>query len=130
MQTGFVYTLSKSATFEASHRLPRHGGKCSRLHGHSWKATVEVGADELQADGFQAGMAVDFYIVGNVLKTLVEEKLDHWHLNDTTGLADPTSENLARWIYDNLKPIYQQLGVTLAAVTVDETCTSRVRYQP
>ena len=133
--TAFVWTLSKSATFEASHRLPLHSGKCRRLHGHSWKVVVEVGSNELGQHGSSTDMAVDFGDVGAPLKALVEDSLDHYHLNGgpdgpSTGLANPTSERVARWIFDKLEPVYEALGVTLTAVTVEETCTSRARYEP
>ncbi|MES2341682.1 MAG: 6-carboxytetrahydropterin synthase QueD [Pseudomonadota bacterium] len=130
MIAGFVYTLTKSATFEAAHRLPAHDGKCARLHGHSWRILVEVGADALHAEGPKAGMAADFGDVGRPLKALVEESLDHWHLNESTGLDNPTSEAIAEWAYHRLADAYERLDVTLVAVTVEETCTSRARYEP
>lgn len=120
------WTLTKSVTFEASHRLPNHDGKCARLHGHSWRVTVEVRGSALQGTGAQAGMLVDFYRIGDPLKRLVEGHLDHYHLNDTTGLENPTSEELARWIYDRLAADVP----LLSAVMVDETCTSRAEYRP
>jgi 6-pyruvoyltetrahydropterin/6-carboxytetrahydropterin synthase len=121
-----MYTLTKRATFEASHQLPHHDGKCARLHGHSWQVVVEVQGDKLQETGPQAGMLVDFYRIGDPLKRLVEKSLDHYHLNDSTGLENPTSEALARWIYDRLA-----LEVPLlSAVVGEETCTARAEYRP
>lgn len=118
------FTLKKRATFEASHQLPNHDGKCARLHGHSWRVEIEVAGDVLQNDGPKAGMLVDFADIARPLKQLVEESLDHWHLNESTGLPNPTSEVLAQWIFYKLRP--QIPG--LVAVTVDETCTSSCRY--
>ncbi len=121
-----MFTLTKRATFEASHQLPHHDGKCARLHGHSWQVVVEVRGETLRTDGPQRGMLVDFYRIGEPLRKLVEAKLDHYHLNESTGLANPTSEELARWIYDRLA-----LEVPLlAAVVVEETCTARAEYRP
>lgn len=125
-----TFTLTKRATFEASHRLPRHDGKCRRLHGHSWAVEVEVRSRVLQDRGAKTGMAADFGDISAPLKALIEKSLDHWHLNKSTGLASPTSEVLAIWIFNRLKNDYFKLGVTLAAVTVEETCTSRARYEP
>lgn len=121
-----MFTLSKQFRFEASHQLPAHDGKCARLHGHSWVGWVYVQGPELQQTGPKAGMLIDFGDLKQYLSPLVETFLDHHHLNETTGLANPTSEEVARWIYLQLKP--QLPG--LLAIEIEETCTSRCRYQP
>ena len=121
-----AWTLTKTARFEASHVLPRQDGKCARLHGHSWTVAIEVRDTRLQAEGPQAGMVLDYAAIGRPLHRLIERALDHYHLNDTTGLADPTSEALAEWIYQRLQPEMPYLR----AVTIEETCTSRCRYEP
>ncbi len=123
------WILTKRMRFEASHQLPRHDGKCARLHGHSWQVEVEVRGVQLHQAGPKAGMLADFGDIGGPLATLVAERLDHYHLNDSTGIPDPTSEELARWIFNRLDAPYYALGVTLTAVTVEETCTSRARYE-
>lgn len=112
--------------FEASHQLPNHDGKCRRLHGHSWAMTIKVASDTLHDAGSQAGMVADYGVIGQPLKALVEAKLDHYHLNDTTGLANPTSEELARWAFEQLRPRVPEL----VAVVVEETCTSACEYRP
>jgi 6-pyruvoyltetrahydropterin/6-carboxytetrahydropterin synthase len=66
------WTLSKEFTFEAAHRLPRHDGKCARLHGHSWKMLVEVESPELHKSGPKSGMVMDF---GDIKAAV--EKLKH-----------------------------------------------------
>lgn len=121
-----TFTLAKRVRFEASHRLPAHDGKCARLHGHSWSAEIQVSGERLQSTGPQSGMLADFGRISAPLKELVESSLDHHHLNDTTGLANPTSEELAVWIYQRLES--QIPGLT--AVVVEETCTSRAEYRP
>lgn len=121
-----MFTLTKRARFEASHQLPAHDGKCRRLHGHSWYVTVEVSGDTLHASGPKAGMLVDFYDLSRPLDRLIEESLDHYHLNDSTGLENPTSESLAKWIWDRLASEVRGLS----AVIVEETCTSSCRYSP
>lgn len=121
-----MFTLSKSFRFEASHLLPAHAGKCARLHGHSWVGKVYCQGPELQQQGSESGMLLDYARIKAVLKPLVDEKLDHWHLNDSTGLENPTSEALARWIYQQLKPQLPEL----VAVELQETCTSSCLYWP
>jgi 6-pyruvoyltetrahydropterin/6-carboxytetrahydropterin synthase len=123
------YLLTKRVRFEAAHRLPQHDGKCARLHGHSWHAEVEVAATGLHATGPKAGMAVDFGDIAAPLNQLVESHLDHHYLNESTDLIDPTSECLASWMFAWLAPRYHALGVTLTAVTIEETCTCRARIE-
>ena len=120
-----MFTLTKEFRFEAAHKLPSHDGKCARLHGHSWKMRVELQGDILFAAGPKIGMLQDFGDISTLVRPLVEEKLDHHYLNETTGLENPTSEELARWIYNQLRGIVPQLS----AVEIDETCTSSCRYE-
>lgn len=121
-----MWTLEKEFRFEASHVLPHHDGKCARLHGHSWKGRLICEGETLHQSGPKAGMLVDYHDMTSVIKPLVEEYLDHYHLNESLALENPTSEEVARWIYDQVKP---QLP-SLVAVVVEETCTSRCTYSP
>ena len=119
------WELEKTFTFEASHQLPNHDGKCARLHGHSWRGTVRVLAGSLHKTGPKQGMAIDYADISKPIKELVEVSLDHFHLNESTGLTNPTSEELARWIYN----ILQSEIPGLSAVVIEETCTSRCTYR-
>ncbi len=114
-----TWTLTKEFKFEAAHRLPHHGGKCSRLHGHSWRGYVFVAGDVLQFEGRQQGMIVDYADIKALLKPL-----DHHYLNDSLQLQNPTSEAVAKWVFGQLKPKLPGL----VAVRIDETCTSRCVY--
>src|SRR6185295_4879994 len=118
----FVVELSKQFTFEAAHSLPNvpAGHKCARLHGHSFRVEVTVKGP---VDP-RTGWLMDFAELKALFKPL-EEQLDHRHLNEIPGLENSTSENIARWIWQRLKP---QLA-TLHAVTVHETCTSKCVYR-
>lgn len=121
-----MFTLRKRATFEAAHMLPQHDGKCARLHGHSWVVEVELRGTELHGDGPKLGMLEDYYDIGTPLKRLVEEKLDHYYLNESVPGVYPTSENLAAWIFGQL---VRDIPL-LTAVTVFETCTSAAEFRP
>ena len=122
-----MWTLEKAFSFEASHQLPHHDGKCARLHGHSWKGRVIVLGGALYTTGPKQGMVVDYADINAPIKELVEGYLDHWHLNESTGLENPTSEELARWIFNKLK-YYPVFYNRLQAVIIEETCTSRCTY--
>jgi queuosine biosynthesis protein QueD len=113
--------LYKEFRFEAAHMLPRvpDGHKCGRLHGHSFQVTVFVEGPVNE----KTGMVIDFADIKAAWKPL-EEILDHNFLNEIPGLQNPTSENIARWIWSRLKPTLP----LLCAVRVDETCTSGVMF--
>jgi 6-pyruvoyltetrahydropterin/6-carboxytetrahydropterin synthase len=120
-----VWTLRKRVRFEAAHHLPHHDGKCRRVHGHSWEAVIEVAGGALVTDGPKVGMLVDYGTIGHALAPLVDDVLDHHDLNVTTGLVNPTSEALARFVFDWLAD-GRLPGVV--AVTIHETCTAEARY--
>ena len=108
-------------TFEAAHRLPHvpEGHKCGRLHGHSYRVEVHVSGD---VDS-HSGMVVDFADIKAAFKPL-HDCLDHYYLNEISGLENPTSENVARWIWDRL----QCSRLPLSRIVVRETCTSGASY--
>ncbi|GAA1541622.1 6-carboxytetrahydropterin synthase QueD [Kribbella lupini] len=108
--------------FEAAHLLPNvpSGHKCARLHGHSYKVAIHISGP---VDS-EAGWVRDFGDIKSAFKPL-EEQLDHYYLNEIEGLSNPTSEILARWIWDRLIPELPDL----CAVHVYETCTSGCIYR-
>lgn len=114
--------LYKEFTIEAAHHLPNvpENHKCRRLHGHSFLIRLAVTGDV----GATSGWVMDF----GELKTAFQpvfDALDHRYLNDIEGLENPTSENLAQWIWDKLKPLLP----LLSSVEVKETCTSGCIYR-
>ena len=114
--------IFKIFTLEAAHRLPNvpPGHKCARLHGHSFRIELHV-SGPVDPD---AGWVLDFADLKAAFKPFYEQ-LDHHYLNDIPGLENPTSENLARWIWARLKPALP----LLSEVVVHETCTSGCRYR-
>ncbi|MCK6545580.1 6-carboxytetrahydropterin synthase QueD [Myxococcota bacterium] len=114
--------IVKTLTFEAAHRLPNvpPGHKCARLHGHSFRIEIRIGGD---VDP-HLGWVRDFADVKDAFEPLMKV-LDHHYLNEVAGLENPTSENLAHWIWQRL--IGPLPG--LLEVTVHETCTSRATYR-
>jgi 6-pyruvoyltetrahydropterin/6-carboxytetrahydropterin synthase len=93
--------IRKQFTFEAAHVLPFHKGKCSRLHGHSYRLEVTV-TGPLREIGSDAGMVMDFGDLSTVVKREVLEKLDHQYLNEI--LENPTCEQILIWIAAALAP--------------------------
>lgn len=114
--------LVKEVRFEAAHRLPRvpEGHKGQRLHGHSFKVELEV-SGEVDED---SGWLVDYADIQAAFRPL-HDQLDHNYLNEVEGLENPTSEVLAKWIYDRVRA---KLPL-LSAVVVHETCNARCEYR-
>ncbi len=114
--------LRRTFQFEAAHRLPRVAPdhKCARLHGHSFVAEVVV---EGEVDP-HFGWVMDYADIKAAFAPLYRQ-LDHHYLNDIPGLENPTSEILARWIWDRLKPSLP----LLTEIVVAETCTARCVYR-
>ncbi|MEA5533884.1 6-carboxytetrahydropterin synthase QueD [Crocosphaera sp. XPORK-15E] len=125
MNSPHQWTIYKEFRFEAAHQLPYHDGKCRRLHGHSWVGRVYVSSDRLISEGPKQGMVMDFGDIKLYLEPLLENFLDHYYLNETTGLESPTSEAIAQWIFEKL----ETAGLSgLQGVEIRETCTSGARY--
>ena len=116
-----VVEIFKEFRFEAAHRLPNvaPGHKCARLHGHSFQVSIHVEGPV----GGESGWVQDFSDLGCAWKPL-SEVLDHNYLNEIDGLDNPTSENLACWIWDR---VVVNLPA-LSKVVVRETCTSGCVY--
>jgi 6-pyruvoyltetrahydropterin/6-carboxytetrahydropterin synthase len=114
--------IFKEFTVEAAHRLPNvpEGHKCGRLHGHSFKFEIHVSGDV----GATTGWVIDFADIKAVFQP-IEKLLDHNYLNDIPGLENPTSENLAVWLWEKLARSLPGLS----AVVVRETCTSGCIYR-
>jgi 6-pyruvoyltetrahydropterin/6-carboxytetrahydropterin synthase len=91
--------IRKSFTFEAAHVLPNHPGKCSRLHGHSYRLDVALDGP-LQENGPAAGMIEDFEVVSRVVKAAVINELDHRSLNEL--IENPTAERIVVWVWGRL----------------------------
>lgn len=113
--------IFKEFTFEAAHLLPNlpPAHKCSRLHGHSFRVEIHVSGP---VDP-ELGWVMDFGDIKQVFQPFYDQ-LDHYYLNEVPGLENPTSENLARWVWDRVAPSLPGLS----KVVVRETCTSGCVY--
>ena len=112
--------IFKVFTFEAAHMLPQvpEGHKCKRLHGHSFRAEIHVtGPVE------EKGWVVDFAEIKEAWQPM-HGVLDHHSLNAVKGLENPTSENIARWIWVRLKPDLPGLS----KIVLHETCEAGCIY--
>ncbi len=121
-----MYYLSVSDSFSAAHRLCGYQGACSNLHGHNWKVRVTLKTDVLD----DIGMAMDFGIIKQILKNILDE-LDHAYLNDVPSLGgmNPTSENLAKCIYERFQRELASKDIEVHEVEICESDRSSVVYK-
>lgn len=120
-----MYKLKIITGFDAAHQLKGYKGKCENIHGHNWKVEVEVISEKLN----EIGIALDF----KELKKNVDEvisQLDHTFLNQIPPFTqiNPSSENIARWIYMSLKDKLNTTPVKLYSVTVWESDYASATY--
>ncbi|MBC8648387.1 6-carboxytetrahydropterin synthase QueD [Pseudomonas sp. MTM4] len=113
--------IYKEFTFEAAHFLPNvpAGHKCGRLHGHSFRVAIYISG---RVDP-NLGWIKDYGEIKEIFKPFFD-RLDHNYLNEIEGLENPTSENIAIWLWCNLKPVLPELS----RIRINETCTSGCEY--
>jgi 6-pyruvoyltetrahydropterin/6-carboxytetrahydropterin synthase len=120
-----MYELTVFSHFSGAHRLRYLHGKCEELHGHNWKVELAVVSDRLNNEG----VVVDFQILKQKLeKTL--KSLDHTYLNDLPYFSgkEPSSENIAKYIFDQMKKELKEHRVRLKRVTAWESENACVAY--
>lgn len=113
--------LKKTFVFDAAHYLPSYKGKCERIHGHTYKATVAIeGSPDAE------GMIVDFVELKEILWSKVFSQLDHRLLNDIIPV--PSAENIALWLFKKVEEVLPSIrsNLKLKWVEVWETETSSV----
>ncbi len=120
-----MYDLMIETQFAAAHQLRGYKGKCESLHGHNWRVQVTVSSEKLD----DIGMALDFHD----LKAMTNEAtltLDHAFLNDVFPFTEinPSSENIAKWIYESLKKKVESQQCNMTSVTVWENETASATY--
>jgi 6-pyruvoyltetrahydropterin/6-carboxytetrahydropterin synthase len=120
-----MFELMIETTFSAAHQLRGYMGKCEQLHGHNWKVQVHVSAERLN----EIDIAIDFHDLKRMTHEAISS-LDHAFLNDVFPFTEknPSSENVAKWIFDSLKKKVNSEYVHLSAVTVWESDTCSATY--
>ncbi|GAB4421776.1 MAG: 6-carboxytetrahydropterin synthase QueD [Thermodesulfovibrionales bacterium] len=120
-----MFELMVETTFSAAHQLRGYKGKCEQLHGHNWKVQIYISAERLD----EIDIAMDFHEMKNLLNENTAP-LDHTFLNDVFPFTEknPSSENIAKWIYDSLKKKVNSEHIQLTAVTVWESETASATY--
>lgn len=120
-----MYELTITSDFAAAHNLRQYDGECENLHGHNWKVEVVIVSNRLD----KIGLAVDFKVLKRILKAILD-KLDHKYLNEIPPFdkENPSSENLARYIFKQFKTALKNKGVRPAKVKVWESDNACAAY--
>jgi len=120
-----MFELMVESTFSAAHQLKGYKGKCERLHGHNWKVQVHVAVERLN----EIDIAIDFHELKSLTNEVVST-LDHTVLNEIFPFTEknPSSENIAKWIYDSMRKKINDENIHLSAVTVWESENSSATY--
>ncbi len=113
-----VFEVSVETYFSAAHALRGYSGDCARLHGHNWIVRVSVRCCELD----ETGIGIDFRVVKDHVKAVLKG-LDHYNMNELPPFREvnPSSENIARYLYGELSRRINSDGVKIAKIGVAET---------
>lgn len=120
-----MYKLKIITDFDAAHQLRGYKGKCENIHGHNWKVEIAVISESLN----DIGIAIDFKELKIIAESVIS-KLDHTFLNEISPFNEinPSSENIARWIYYSIKDKFDKYPVRLDSVTVWESEHASATY--
>jgi 6-pyruvoyltetrahydropterin/6-carboxytetrahydropterin synthase len=120
-----MYEVTIIKSFSAAHLLAQIGGKCEELHGHNFKVEVTLAAPNLN----ESGLLIDFRIVKKWLNEILDQ-MDHKHLNELPYFAgiNPSAENIAKYIYDQMKLKIKEPQVRIALIKVWESENAVVTY--
>lgn len=138
----YMYILQTESSFDSAHFLSGYEGKCSNIHGHRWRVVVEISGEQLDPEGQQRGMLVDFGNLKKDVKKLADD-MDHSLIYEDGTLKSktvealqeenfkmivvpfrPTAENFAKYFYEEIKKI----GYVPRKVTVYETPNNCAAY--
>jgi 6-pyruvoyltetrahydropterin/6-carboxytetrahydropterin synthase len=120
-----MYEISIQTSFSAAHRLRNYQGDCEALHGHNWKVQVTVQSRTLN----DIGLAIDFKTLKKITGETLD-RMDHACLNDIAPFCDinPSSENIARVLYEEMKTSIAACGVSLLKISVWESDNAWASY--
>lgn len=120
-----MYELMVETQFSAAHQLRGYKGKCENLHGHNWRVQVVVSAERLN----EIGLVRDFQELKETVNELLST-LDHSVLNEVFPFTEinPSSENIAKWLYDSIKKKLSNDNISVVSVSVWEAETASATY--
>ena len=120
-----MYELMIESYFSAAHQLRGYRGKCENLHGHNWRVQVVVSEERLN----DIGLVIDFDELKRILNEVLLT-LDHAVLNEVFPFTEinPSSENIAKWLYDSIKKKITEKKINVSSVSVWESEKASATY--
>jgi 6-pyruvoyltetrahydropterin/6-carboxytetrahydropterin synthase len=120
-----MYELTIESHFAAAHQLRGYKGKCEAMHGHNWRVQVTVSSETLN----DIGLVIDFTDLKQISNEVIQS-LDHSFLNEVFPFTEinPSSENIAKWLFDSIKKKVDDKNVSCSSVTVWESETSSATF--
>jgi len=120
-----MYELMIRTKFAAAHQLRNYNGRCENLHGHNWRVDVFVQAENLN----EIGLAVDFKELKDATDGLLEQ-VEHAFINEVFPFTEinPSSENIAKWLYEGLSKKMNDDNISVSMVQVWESDTASASY--
>ena len=120
-----MFEIEIDRTFSAAHQLKGYDGDCRNMHGHNYTVTVTVLADKLN----EVGIALDFKLLKSALDDIIKE-YDHHNLSELAEFQaiNPTSEVLAKTIYNKMAAKLNSPDIKVAKVSIAESDASRIIY--
>lgn len=121
-----MFEISIKASFCGAHRLIGYNGQCAHLHGHNWEVEIFLGA----AKPDRLGMLIDFKLLKKILHDALAG-IDHRYLNELPIFRkiNPTSENIARYLFHQIAPQIKSSHCRLERVRVSETANTAAYYR-
>jgi 6-pyruvoyltetrahydropterin/6-carboxytetrahydropterin synthase len=119
-----MFELCVKMDFAAAHQLVEYKGKCENLHGHNWKIDIYLQGESLNKEG----MLIDFHDIKDVADRVLDE-FDHKYLNELDYFKNinPTSENIAKYLFQRLADEFKKHAVCVVKVSIwesDDACAS------
>ena len=120
-----MYELTVEVGFSAAHQLRGYKGNCENMHGHNWRVQINISADRLN----DIDIAMDFREIKQIAREVISP-LDHAFLNEVFPFTEknPSSENIAKWIYDSMKKRINEDDLRVAGVSVWESDSASASY--
>jgi 6-pyruvoyltetrahydropterin/6-carboxytetrahydropterin synthase len=119
-----MWILKKTVQFTGLHRLPENSGPSGAWHKHNFVCHALVAYNSIGNKGDSAGLSIDFCVIEEALNAIKDKYLHDKNLNDTTGLNNPSCEELSRWIFNKLKNYIP----CLHSVELEESSTASCVY--
>lgn len=113
-----MFEISIKTSFASAHRLRGYEGVCENIHGHNWKVKVIVRTEEVNA----IGIGIDFKVLKKATDDIIA-KMDHQDINTIKPFdrINPSSENIARWLFEELSLKFKDQPVRVHRVDIKET---------